>query len=51
MLRSNVPDNKLFKFAADIHQLLPSANSHTCESEIELVNGWAVTNNLDLNQS
>jgi Reverse transcriptase (RNA-dependent DNA polymerase) len=49
--RTMNPDNKIFKFADDIYLLVPSANSHTCESEIEQLNGWAVTNNLGLNQS
>ena len=50
-LHSISPDNKLFKFADDTYLLVPSVNSHTCESEIDHVNDWAVTNNLGLNQS
>ena len=50
-LRTINPDYKLLKFADDTYLIVPSANSHTCESEIERVNGWAMSDNLGLNQS
>ena len=50
-LRTINSDNKLVKFADGTYLLVPSANSHTCESGIERVNGWAMSNNLGLNQS
>ena len=50
-LRTINPDNALFKFADDTYLIVPSVNSCTCESEIEHVNDWAVTNNLGLDQS
>ena len=50
-LRTVNPGNQLFKFADDTYLLIPSINSFTCESEIQHVKEWALSNNLGLNQS
>jgi len=40
--------NKIMKYVDDTHPIIPASNVHTCATEIQYIEDWAVINNLML---